>query len=233
MSMVKPFFSITLTVLCTVAILILFTAATRARVIAAYFLFITNGLGTLYLAGIFHGSTATGSYKLGFGCFYQSLLPGCWPCLAHILGLLLGDFSLEQETYNIFIHLDQHIPEQVESFHFINNNGIFLLIHRILDGLLQLIHISQVFFPGLINQRKDNTFLKRFKHVLSACFDGLLQISCHLDTANAIGERNNNIFNLLTPCGKHIGKHRERLFRYFIGFLTIKGNYPRKKLFRE
>src|SRR5690554_6839301 len=123
----KPLCSITFTVLCAVTILVLFTTATGARIVPAYFLFVPNGLRALYLAGVFHRGTTTSSHKFWFRCFHTCFLPGFRSCLAHILGLLLRDLSFEQEAYNVFVHLYQHIAEQIEGFHFIDNNGVLLL----------------------------------------------------------------------------------------------------------
>src|SRR5690606_22091512 len=106
MNTTKPLFSITFTVLRAVTVFILFTTAAWAGVVPPYFLFVPNRLCTLYFAGIFYRGPATGSHKFGLGCLYPCLLPRCRSCLAHILGLLLGDLPFEQETNNVFVHLD-------------------------------------------------------------------------------------------------------------------------------
>src|SRR5690606_10473941 len=108
----------------SVAVFILLAATAGARIIPTYLLLVPNGLGALYVAGVFHRSTAACSHQFGFGCFYPCLLPGYRSCLPHVLGLLLGDFSLEQKTNDVLVHLDQHIPEQVEGLHLIDNNGV-------------------------------------------------------------------------------------------------------------
>ena len=58
-----------------------------------------------------------------------------------------------QEGNSFFVDTGDKTFKRFKTFEFINQQRIFLFVYRILHRLFQIIHVAQVFFPLLIDDR--------------------------------------------------------------------------------
>src|SRR5690606_2557864 len=218
----------------TVTVFIFQSRTAWTLVVTTYSLFLADRLCHLLFSGVevvFFGHSCRRPHVL-LGSHYISRL---WCNRARLFNvfrflLLSRNTSFEQEAYDFFIHTRKHAFEQVESLHLVDDDRVFLFINSILNRLFQIIHLTQVLFPCLVNQSKHNAFLKGTEYFTTFRFYGLLQVGRHSYASTSIREWYYDIFNHIATLGQHIGQSRQGLRCNVVGFRMIHTDHLTKEL---
>ena len=143
----------------SVAVLVLFTAAAGARVIPAYLLVGHEGrVGFLLTVCTEVGMLCT--HLAHIGTPSRGTL-GC------VIGIPQRNECPEQEGKHIVVEGIKHLGEEVIALQLVHDYRILLLIRRILDTLLEVIHFTQVLLPMLIDLEQDDILAERLGNLLS------------------------------------------------------------------
>ena len=210
--------------------LVLLSRPAWARVVAADLFFNANGLLLFFYGCI--GARLFGSTFCLLPSAFIDPLPSSYfqtagvhalrrVCLTY-LSLLFGwQRSFCEEGDNIFIHPHKHLLEEVEGFKFINEQRIFLFVHRVLYTLFQLVEFAQVFFPRVVDHGEHDIFFHIHHNVLALALVRFFQIGDHLQGLETVGKRHHNIFEPRALCFKNIFDHGECLRRNAVVTLPV------------
>ncbi len=78
--------------------------------------------------------------------------------LALISHVLLKDLYAEKRPEDLLGEPVQEVFEELEGFQFVHDEGVFLLIDGGLDGMAQVVHLAQVFYPQGVDLAEGNHF---------------------------------------------------------------------------
>src|SRR3546814_9250004 len=88
--------------------------------------------------------------------------PGLLPGFLYLIGILYRDTPFEQKTDDFAVHPGDYLFKELEGFKFIDQQRILLLIHGVLDGLSQIVHVATVLSPDIVDNAQRYHFLKGF-----------------------------------------------------------------------
>ncbi len=128
---------------------------------------------------------------------------------------------MTQEGNNILVHISIHIPELVIRFHFINNQRIFLFQVGRLHTLFQVVHGTQVLFPGIIDYSQRDTFFQRIGQFCTLRGNRLIQVGKYIQGFASVCKWHHHIFDMAALCVADIFENRNRIFLDFFFMLVI------------
>ena len=86
-------------------------------------------------------------------CILLALMLWFWSCLLHLL--YFGDLCTCENGADAVVHLINHRIPHFSALKFKDEQGVFLLVAGVLYRVFQFVELSQVFFPGVINDVKQ------------------------------------------------------------------------------
>ena len=89
------------------------------------------------------------------------------------------DVSPEKECKNVLVHVLEHLAEEVEALELIDEERILLLISCILHGLLEVVHVTQMLLPAIVDAEEHDALADRAYELASLCLHSLLDIQYH------------------------------------------------------
>jgi putative ABC transport system permease protein len=114
--------------------------------------------------------------------------PDCW-----LPGM---NTAMTEEADDVPVDIAVHSPEQFKGLDFIDHQRIFLFQVGRLNTLLQIVHIPQVFLPGLIDDRQRDLPFHGIHQLAPFAVQRLLQTRYHIDPFLPVGERHDHILHM-------------------------------------
>ena len=90
------------------------------------------------------------------------------------------------------VHGVDHVVEQLDGLQLEDEQRVFLLVRCILYRVLQLVEFAQVLFPSLVNDVKQNLFLKLLDHRLTFGVVGFLEVTGNVIHLAAVSQGHND-----------------------------------------
>ena len=134
-------------------VLELLAAAARTRVVTAGSLLHADGF-TYLLTGVAGGSRTlvrVTQVTVAVLAVLAALLTVLGRCLAYALRIRLRNLSTHQYGDCLVIHLVHHVVKQCDGFQLEYEQRILLFIAGILHGMFQLIQLTEILLPAVIN----------------------------------------------------------------------------------
>ena len=66
------------------------------------------------------------------------------------------NMSTEKECKNILVHVLEHLAEEVEALELVDEERILLLVSRVLNRLLEVVHITEMLLPAVVDPVKHD-----------------------------------------------------------------------------
>src|SRR5882724_11653579 len=216
------------------ALLILLATAAGTRIVAsdlgAYFDgFLSDGLRRrviiaaatfLYLGRRIAGWR--GSYHFILTHFELAHIRLLLPAFAKLLAPASGrDGAMTKEADDILVDLAVHTAEQLEGLHFIDHQRVFLLQVSRLHALLQVVHATEMFLPGIVDDGQCDLPFHGIHQLPAFRAQGLLQIGMYIDRFLTTCERHDHIFDMIALGETYILKDRQGMLAQLFQFTFI------------
>src|SRR3546814_4363073 len=124
-----------------------------------------------------------------------ALVTGVQTCALpiYLIGILYRDTPFEQKTDDFAVHPGDYLFKELAGFKFIDQQRILLLIHGVLDGLSQIVHVAKVLSPDIVDNAQSYHFLKGFYDRAPLAFVGSGKVYLDLHATRAVRKRYGNI----------------------------------------
>ena len=99
----------------------------------------------------------------------------------------LGNLATHQDSDRLAVHDAHHLLEHVESLGLVDYQRVFLLITGVLYALSQLVHLTQVLLPVVVDGKQHDSLLPLFGERLAVGVDSLHGINNDAEGAFAVG----------------------------------------------
>ena len=118
-------------------------------------------------------------------------------CFLYLL-LHLRNLGTRQDGADAVIHLIDHIVPNLGTLQLEDQQRIFLLVGCILYRVFQLVELTQVLLPRIIDDMQEDSFLKFLDDSLRLTFVCLFQVAGDIKHSATISQRNHNALKPVT-----------------------------------
>ena len=101
--------------------------------------------------------------------------------------------AAHQNGDGLVVDLVDHRIEQVDRFELVDQQRVFLFVAGVLYGVLQVVQLAEVLFPGLVDDMQQDALLERLHHFLAFAFIGGFQIAGNVVHALAVSDGNQDV----------------------------------------
>ena len=129
--------------------------------------------------------------------------------LTGLLGRRAGrNGALHQERRHLGVDLLDHFLEQLVRLKLVDEKRVLLLEPRVLHVAPQVVHVAKVLFPVLVNDGQHHGLLQGVEHALALGQDTLLDVRADLKGLASVGERDQNVLEVVLLVVVHALNHR-------------------------
>ena len=120
----------------------------------------------------------------------------------------LNDLTTHQNRSYAIVHVVDHLIPDLRTLELKNHQGIFLLVRSVLNAMAQIIKLTKVLFPIIINDMQHHALLEFLHHILSLVVVSLLKVHSEIHHDTAICYRNQDELEPVTLRLIHLFNHR-------------------------
>ena len=88
----------------------------------------------------------------------------------------------------------KHLFEDIERLEFIDQQRVFLLVGRVLYGLFEVIQLTKVLFPLIVNHIEQHTFLELPYRLFAMTLGSRLEVHGNVIHFLTVGDRDEDVF---------------------------------------
>ena len=132
-------------------------------------------------------------HRIFLGAITAVVLTALLLCLLYAIGFLLMNLSAKEDGYRAAVEVIEHALEDIERLELVDQQRVFLLIGRVLHGLLEVIQLTEVLFPLIVDDEEQHTFLELFDHLFAMCLRRSLEVHGDVIDTLAVGDRNKDV----------------------------------------
>ena len=108
------------------------------------------------------------------------------------------DLTTQQDRYRTAVEGIEHAFEDMEGLEFIDQQRVFLLVRRILHGLLEVIQLTEMLFPLIVDDIEEHTFLELLDHLFAVRFRCPFEVDGDIIDAFTVRDGYEDVLVLLT-----------------------------------